>query len=367
MKTTTYTLTVLALSIQVMVNGQTQDNQARKIRMDIFGAQPSAEREKQLEGPVTYMNKLEETVKEADDLIFTTEKLKNELVSLQKKYITKKIEISLLKANISYEKFNLNKITIQNLVKKVSQQPLILNRSENLTSEAEYAIKLAKEIREEANAQFTAEAQLGEMSNAEEKEFFALSKQQEAITLLTQHAPLTILAVKEQITLTTPIENTQVKTDNYKLNNTLTELTKQAFGIRNTAKQLRDLSENKQGYEKEVLVSEATIMDKEYTQKQIEISMLNSKITQVTFYDNRKLIENLLNSINNDAITQQAQLINEEAEYNFRIAKEMREEANAQHTEMAKLAEMTNAEEKEIVALNKQQQTFTTLNQVAAN
>ena len=37
MKTLTYLSTLLALTIQIMVSGQTQGNQARKIRVDIMG------------------------------------------------------------------------------------------------------------------------------------------------------------------------------------------------------------------------------------------------------------------------------------------------------------------------------------------
>jgi hypothetical protein len=37
MKTLTYLTTLLALTTQVMVNGQTPGNQTRKIRVDIMG------------------------------------------------------------------------------------------------------------------------------------------------------------------------------------------------------------------------------------------------------------------------------------------------------------------------------------------
>jgi hypothetical protein len=50
--------------------------------------------------------------------------------------------------------------------------------------EAEAFLKLGKEIREEANAQLTKAAILGEISNAEEKETMAINKQQETLKTL---------------------------------------------------------------------------------------------------------------------------------------------------------------------------------------
>ena len=46
------------------------------------------------------------------------------------------------------------------------------------------------------------------------------------------------------------------------------------------------------------------------------------------------------------------------------MAKEMREEANAQPNNVSKLGNMTNAEDEEIVALNKQQQVFDLIERV---
>lgn len=361
MKTSTYTLILLALSIHVMVNGQTQDSQTRKMRMDIFAPTRFIETGQNIEGPVSYINKLEQSLKEADELSISTQKLKTELLNIQHQYITKKIEISTLKSVIVYEKFNANRTTIQRLFIDAFEKPVILNKSEILNSEAEYAIKLAKEIRQEANAQPTPEAQLGELSNAEEKEIIALSKQEEVIKLLTQQAPLKSFVLKEEFASAALSENTQVTSENYKIAGTLTELTKQAIGMKSTTEQLRLTAVYKRGYEKQVLLSEASILENEYTDKQIEISLVNSTISCRSFNENRKLIAELLKSATNESMVKQALALNEEAEYNFRIAKEMREEARAQCTKMAKLAEMTNAEEKEIIALNKQQETFVAL------
>jgi len=169
MKTTAYTLTLLALTIQVMVNGQTQDNQTLKIRIDIAGARSSsAEELKTTASSMTDQN-LENILKEADDLKDAEQKLKAEVTSIQQKFIFKQIEISQLKVKLTYEKFDLNKTTINGLLKKPEYKPSVIQKTEALTTEAEDALKMAKEIREEANAQFTPEARLAEMSNAEKK------------------------------------------------------------------------------------------------------------------------------------------------------------------------------------------------------
>lgn len=371
---TTYTLTLLALTIQVMVSGQTQGNQTRKIRMDISGASPEATNEgKQPVAQNPYLLQLEENLKESDNLKIEQQKLKNDVLAAQQKLTLKHIEISELKSKITYEQYTVNVTTIEDLLKLASLKPVTIQKTETLSNEAEMAMKMAKEIREEARAQFTPDAQLAEMSNAEEKEVLAISKQQEAIHLLSHSHPLYIKENNPEFNSKTVLAKAYPKvttTDNFAgnvnaihtnaitINSHLSELIKQSTDLKNTCEQLRIAAETKQGNEKNVLLNEANLMEQEYIAKQISISLIHYKTNSQTFYSNRLLIEQLINSVENEELTANALQINQEAEYLFRIAKEMREEADAQLTENARLGEMSNAEEKELTALNKQQDTF---------
>ena len=374
---TTYTLTLLALTIQVMVNGQTQGSQIRKIRMDISGASPETTNEtKQPLAENIYALQLEENLKESDNLKTEQQKLKNDILAAQQKLTLKQIEISNLKSKITYEQYTVNATTIEDLLKQPSLKPATIQKTEVLSKEADMAIKMAKEIREEARAQFTPDAQLAEMSNAEDKEVLAISKQKEAINLLSHSHPLyikennpefnykTVLvqaAPKAFVSVNFASNVTVINTTIITTNTHLSELIKQSIDLKNTCGQLRIAADVKQGNEKNVLLSEATLMEKEYVAKQIEISLIHYRANAQTFYSNRSLIEQLINSVENDDLTANALQINDEAEYLFRMAKEMREEANAQLTENARLGEMSNAEEKELIALNKQQDTFNEL------
>ncbi len=366
MKTTAYTLTLLALTIQVMVNGQTQDNQTLKIRMNITGSSPSLPKDLKITATSVTDQNIESIIKEANDLKDAEQKLKAEVSSVQQKFILKQIEISQLKAKLAYEKFDLNKTTINGLLKRPEYKPIVIQKTEVLSSEAEDAVKMAKEMREEADAQLTLEARLAEMSNAEEKELLALTKQQQAITLLNHHVPLvlpknniefgnaSIISKQETITPITYTKNSQ-----------LTELIKQASELKNTMAELKEAAITAKENEKTALLNEAFLMEKQYISKQIDISLATYKTTTETFYANKNLIETLIKAIDNEALTQHAQQLSDEADNVFRLGKEMREEANAQFTEAAKLGEMSNAEEKEISALTKQEETFRALKKVS--
>lgn len=376
---TTYTLTLLALTIQVMVSGQTQDSQIRKIRMDISGASPETTNDgKQPVTQNTYALQLEENLKESDNLKTEQQKLKNDILAAQQKLTLKHIEISEIKSKITYEQYTLNITTIEDLLKQASLKPATVQKTETLSKEAEIAIKMAKEIREEARAQLTPDAQLAEMSNAEEKEVLAISKQKEAIHLLSRSRPLYIKENNPEFNNKTVLVQaypkavipapvtfagnvTVIHTNVTAINTDLSELIKQSTDLKNTCEQLRTAADTKQGNEKNVLLNEAALMEQEYIAKQISISLIHYKTNSQTFYSNRLLIEQLLNSVENEDLTSNALQINNEAEYLFRMAKEMREEADAQLTENARLGEMSNAEEKELIALNKQQDTFNEL------
>jgi hypothetical protein len=354
---TTFTLTLLALTIQAMVNGQTPGNQIRKIRMDLNGATATITDEQANASGTSYTQQLEDQLKESDNLKNEEQKLKDEITATQQKLISKQIAISRIKSRLVQETYTTNNLNIENLLKEPSLKPAIIQKGEVLAREAAYAIKLAKDMREEADAQFTPQAQLAEMSNAEEKENLALAKQQEAISLLKKATPLFIKNTLEF----TAQSAVQKQTAPSATTDDLTELASEAANIKTTYEALRASAVQKTGNEKAVVLNEALEMEQEYIAKQIELCMLRYKRTGKTFQENKQFINLLMASIDNEAITQKAEQLNNEADYNFRLAQEMREEANAQFTPTARLGEMSNAEEKEVIAISKQQQTVTEL------
>lgn len=356
---TTFTFTVLALTIQAMVNAQTAGNQTHQIRMDLNGTKPLSQ-EQTAPAQSNYLQLLDEQIKQSDALASAEQKLKEEITATQQKRIQKQIAVSRLKSHIVHETFNNNDLRIKDLLTTPSLKPFTIQKSTELSREASRAFQLSKEIREEADAQPTPEAQLAEMSNAEEKEILALAKQQEVIELLKHATPLYIKKETEFATQAlpekqaTPLNASPAKDD-------LEELTGQAMNLKNTCDQLRASATDKTGHEKEVILEEALALEQEYIAARINIALWRYRKTEKTFLENRQFIELLFTGIGDEALTQKARQLHDEANYLFRLGKEMREEANAQATPLALLGEISNAEEKETLALNKQQQTVSAL------
>ncbi len=109
--------------------------------------------------------------------------LLSEAANLDRQTQLVQLAASELSAEISYYKFDANKNTIKKQVSKVGDDNLS-DYTKNLIFDSEKIIRLAKEMREEANAQPTVAAKLGTYGNAEEQESLALAKQVEALQLL---------------------------------------------------------------------------------------------------------------------------------------------------------------------------------------
>ncbi len=145
----------------------------------------------------------------------------------------------------------------------------------------------------------------------------------------------------------------------------LNELLKEAKALNLTALAFRNAAKSKSGDEKRELTVEALFFEKQFVAKQIEISELLAKDTYQKLYQNRNYINVLLKIIENDDVTTAlAVSLNTEAEKCIRMAKEMREEAYAQANLVSKLGNLSNAEDEEVVALNKQQQVFDIIERV---
>jgi hypothetical protein len=109
--------------------------------------------------------------------------LLSEASNLDKQSQLVQIAASELSARISNHKFNENKSSIKNYVSKTGEENVPVY-TKNLIYDSEKVMRLAKEMREEANAQPNLASKLGTMGNAEEQESLALSKQVEALTQL---------------------------------------------------------------------------------------------------------------------------------------------------------------------------------------
>lgn len=113
-------------------------------------------------------------------------KLVSKAKTLEEEALLKQLEACEISGQLSLEQFNHNKISIKILITNYSGQKSTLIYSYTLILESEKDMKLAGELREEAYAQASLASRLGNMSNAEEKELMALSKQNKVIENLTK-------------------------------------------------------------------------------------------------------------------------------------------------------------------------------------
>ena len=202
MKTNFYLPTLLAAIIQVMVSGQTQDNQITQIRKTLISNESAVVN-------VTYSIRsnsinLLDLVKETEELNTTSQTFKdaaktkkgdekkellNEALFFEKQFVIKQIEISELLAKQTYQKLYQNRNYIGLLMKTIKDDEYTTNLANNLNSEAEKFIRMAKEMREEANAQPNNASKLGNLTKAEDEEVLALNKQQQVFDIIERVNP----------------------------------------------------------------------------------------------------------------------------------------------------------------------------------
>lgn len=360
MKTLTYLTTLLALTIQVMVNGQTHGNQAYKIRVDIMGAKTPIAMKYTNSNITLTMEEYKQLLEQANQLKIGAQKLKEEAELAEQNYFTKQIEASQLSAQISFQKFQENKKTILVFYTQISKTNNVYTQVTLVDNESERLMKLAKEIREEAVAQISLQAKVGSMSNAEEKETLALNKQIEALGMIEKYlsdAKEEVIeegvAVKAEIKNNTPSVVTLEKSE--QLMEALFDALTQADNMKTTAQSLRETALTASLNEKNILINEAISLEKEYIAKRVEISNLKSALTYEKFNQNRLMINELMVKVkDNTDIVNYANQLNQDAERLMKIGKEMREEANAQLSYSAKYGSISNAEETELFAIGKQ-------------
>lgn len=204
MKTKNY-LVLLAFPFSMALHAQND----KKILNDLDGKKPVEEKKSVTARPVSSSDKstfdlkahndsLAQLQKKSEELTAMAVKVRNDakdkapdvkklLVSeannLEKQSQMVQIAASELSARISNYKFNQNKTSIKTYVTKTGEENVAVY-TKNLIYDSEKIMRLAKEMREEANAQPNLASKLGTMGNAEEQESLALSKQVEALTQL---------------------------------------------------------------------------------------------------------------------------------------------------------------------------------------
>ena len=146
-----------------------------------------------------------------------------------------------------------------------------------------------------------------------------------------------------------------VKTANISGESDRHELLKLAEALAYQSKRLRNEAATKTGTEKEALLTEATKFETNCLKKQIEASEIFGTISQVKFNSNKESIQKLIVSEKPDEsrLNRTRELVSS-AEKNMQLAKELREESYLRPNLSARLGVMTNAEEKEVLALGEQ-------------
>lgn len=142
--------------------------------------------------------------KEADDLNSGAQKLREEAKSKkgpEKENLIEEAKQQEVKANEKYIQAAevtrsdnaaivlTNQENIQNLIREAKASEMDINRAKTLNDEAKLAYRKAADIRLEANSLTSTGAKLGSFSNAEEKEAEAISKQQQAVLILSKSNP----------------------------------------------------------------------------------------------------------------------------------------------------------------------------------
>ncbi len=214
MKTRIYISTLLALIIQVMVNGQTPGNQVSN--KDNFGMvlkyHDEGPSKKTMDGkPVIGQDNVAVRTVPTTKASGQSLKIQAEELALKSKYLReaavsntgltktelleesntlyKQAELMMITAlelsGVSHkETYTLNKASLNHLLEKTNASAIAGKQAQSLIADAEMNMRFAYEMREEANAMPTSAAKLGSLSNADEKETLALGEQNQALNIL---------------------------------------------------------------------------------------------------------------------------------------------------------------------------------------
>jgi hypothetical protein len=151
-----------------------------------------------------------------------------------------------------------------------------------------------------------------------------------------------------------PVVTASLSTSQKENEKALFDLQSKADELTLMAQKLRTESKDKHASVKSLLIDEALNLEKQSLILQIMASELSAQITYSQFDENRKTIKKYITTNGEESVPQYAKSLIFDSEKIIRLAKEMREEANAQPTLASKLGTMSNAEEQEHLALSKQ-------------
>jgi hypothetical protein len=165
------------------------------------------------------------------------------------------------------------------------------------------------------------------------------------------------LGGKKNITQNIPIEKPVVLEENKMSEIFYSSLILKAENLNGEANALRDQLGIYKGLEKQRLLKEAKALAAESENYQIEASEIFSVLSYRKNDTNKKIYKVLINSNTapNYVIDKASQLM-AEADYQFRLAREIRQESYAMPTKLACIGNLGNAEEKEFNSVNKQQE-----------
>lgn len=185
MKTLIYLNVIAVISIQVMGQNQTADNQAKqdyeKFYLNNTNKVLVDTEEKDFLLSIKNPNDLMQL---ADDLNQKANALRKEAEQLDQQAQVKKILASELAAKITYEQFVLSRNYADSMANLLPHDDKTTLKIKHLIEMANYNLRLAKEMREEAYSYINNPTRLGTLSNAEEKEFTAINKLNEALLLV---------------------------------------------------------------------------------------------------------------------------------------------------------------------------------------
>lgn len=218
MRTKFYLSTLLALTIQVMVNGQTpgtQGSSTTKLGAVVHHHSASSSSVKKgatmdglkviqaeqmtlatVKAPGNYKPEAADLIQKSNTLKEAAQNSKgivkqeliteaNELFTLAQDIQIKAFETSGAKNKETYE---WNKTSINSLLEKSNMSAVAGKEVQNLISDATLNMRIASEMRQEAYAMPTNAAKLGSLSNADDKETVAISDQNQAIHILKSYA-----------------------------------------------------------------------------------------------------------------------------------------------------------------------------------
>ena len=140
-------------------------------------------------------------------------------------------------------------------------------------------------------------------------------------------------------------------------NSTSTQLNIEAEELFNKAQKLRGESQTKTGTEKDKLLNEAKAAEEEGNEKNLQAAEITKTDNATIYTTNTDNLNTLVDGKKaSETDIAEAKKLMDEANVTFKQATSIREESNSLTNIGAKLGGLSNAEEKEALALNKQQQ-----------